>query len=158
MRTWRNGRRTGLKIRFPKGSEGSTPSVRTILSQPAGSAAFELRAETDLAALADRLEVGDLVDLAVDRDGGLLFQVLAEAGLAPVHFLDHIAQGLGLARELPHAAGVFPAEAARQDDACGSNGHRVTLRGRWQGRRPPWAATSAARSSGGRSRSRSHWR
>src|SRR5436305_15234937 len=30
-RTWRNGRRSGLKIRSPKGGMGSTPIVRTIL-------------------------------------------------------------------------------------------------------------------------------
>ena len=28
---WRNGRRNGLKIRFPLGSEGSTPSPGTII-------------------------------------------------------------------------------------------------------------------------------
>src|SRR5271154_1506706 len=92
-------------------------------SAPAGSAAFELGDEEDLAALADHLVIADLVvDLAVDRDGGLLLEVLAEAGKPPVHFLDPVAQGLGLDRELPHAAGIAPAEAARQNDTRGSGG------------------------------------
>ena len=44
------------------------------------SAAFELRDEEDLAAVAELLEIGRLVvDLAVDRDGGFLDEMIAEA-------------------------------------------------------------------------------
>ena len=45
----------------------------------AGLTPFELGDEEDLAAGADRLKIGGLVDLAVDRDGGFLFEVVAEA-------------------------------------------------------------------------------
>ena len=33
MGGWRNGRRGGLKIRWPKGHEGSTPSPPTLLKR-----------------------------------------------------------------------------------------------------------------------------
>jgi hypothetical protein len=33
---------------------------------------------------ADRLEIGGLVDLTVDRDGGFFFEVMAEAGVKRV--------------------------------------------------------------------------
>src|SRR5579862_2564925 len=93
---------------------GGGPGIRAARRPPwAGSAAFELGDEEDFAALTDRLVVSDLVDLAVDRDGGFFLQVLAEAGIAPIHFLNHVAQDLCLDLELPHAAGVAPAEAAR---------------------------------------------
>jgi hypothetical protein len=44
------------------------------------SADFELGDEKDLAAGADRLEIGGLVDLAVNRDGGFLLELVADAG------------------------------------------------------------------------------
>src|SRR5438105_4324248 len=74
-----------------------------------GSAAFELGDEEDFRAGLERLEVADLVDLAVDGDGGLLLEVLAQAGIEPVHFLDDAAQRLRRDGELPHPAGVAPA-------------------------------------------------
>ena len=40
--------------------------------------AFEFWDEEDFGAGADRLEIGGLVDLAVDGDGGFLFEVVAE--------------------------------------------------------------------------------
>ena len=43
------------------------------------SAAFEFGNEENLAAGLDRLEIGGFVDLAVDRDGGLFFEVVAQA-------------------------------------------------------------------------------
>jgi hypothetical protein len=64
---------------------------------------LELRNEKDLAALGDRLEIGSLVDRAVDRDGGFFFQVQAQAGVEAVHFLDDAAQVPGLDREFAHA-------------------------------------------------------
>ena len=41
---------------------------------------FKLGDEEDRAAGADQLEMGGLVYLAVDRDGGLFFEVVAQAG------------------------------------------------------------------------------
>src|SRR5712692_5368528 len=76
--------------------------------------AFELGDEEDLAAFADRLEIGGLVDRAVDRDGGFFDEVLAEAGVEAVHFLDDAAQVLGLDREFAHTAGVAAAEPGRE--------------------------------------------
>ena len=76
---------------------------------------FELGDEEDLAARADRLEIGGLVDLAVDCDGGFFLEVVAEAGIEPVHFLDNTAQVFGLDRKFAHAAGVPPAEAGGED-------------------------------------------
>ncbi len=43
-----------------------------------------------------RLEIADLVDLAIDRDRGFLLQMLAEPGIEPVQFLDHAAQAFRL--------------------------------------------------------------
>jgi hypothetical protein len=48
--------------------------------------------EEDFAAGADRLEIGGFVDLAVDRDGGFFFEMVAEAGLAFIHFSNDAAQ------------------------------------------------------------------
>src|SRR5712691_1637636 len=97
------------------------------------SAAFELGDEEDLAAPADFLEVGRLiVDRAVDRDGGFLDEVFAEAGVAAIELLEHVAHRRRFDVELPHAAGVAPAETARQRDVsggCGSRGHRALCRG-----------------------------
>src|SRR5690348_9433065 len=114
----------------------------------AGSAAFELGDEEDFAALADRLVIGDVVDFAVDRDGGFLLQMLAEPGVAAIHLLDHVAQGLGFDLEFPRAAGVPAAETARQNDARGSDRHRTgpasglrTMpRAPRRGQPAPWAA------------------
>jgi hypothetical protein len=38
---------------------------------------FELGDEEDFAAFADRLEIGGLVERAVDSDGGFFFEMLA---------------------------------------------------------------------------------
>jgi hypothetical protein len=38
---------------------------------------FELGDQEELGARADRLEIGGFVDLAVDGDGGFLFEVVA---------------------------------------------------------------------------------
>jgi len=51
------------------------------------------------------------VDLAVDRDGGLFFEVVAEPRVELVHLADHAAQVFGLDLKLAHAAGIAPAEA-----------------------------------------------
>jgi hypothetical protein len=56
------------------------------------------------------------VDLAVDGDGGFLFEVMAEPRIEFVHFLDDAAQVPGLDSELAHAAGVAPAEAGGEDN------------------------------------------
>jgi len=71
---------------------------------------FEFGDEEDFAAFADRLEIGGLVDGAVDGDGGFFFEALAEAGVEAVHCFDDAAQVLGLDREFAHAAGVAAAE------------------------------------------------
>ena len=55
---------------------------------PSVLSAFEFGDEEDFAAFADRLEIGDFMDCAVDGDGGLFFEMLAEAGVGAVHFLD----------------------------------------------------------------------
>ena len=61
------------------------------------------------------LEIAGLVvDLAVDRDGGFRFEMLAETGIQPVQCLDHVAQAFRLDLEFAHAAGIAAAEAARQ--------------------------------------------
>jgi hypothetical protein len=65
------------------------------------------------------LEIGGFVDGAVDRDGGFFFEVLAEAGVEPVHFLDDAAQVPGLDREFAHAAGVAAAEPGGEQNPRG---------------------------------------
>src|SRR5215469_17725203 len=75
-----------------------------------GLSALELGDEEDFAAFADRLEIGGLMEGAVDRDGGLLFEMLTEAGVEAVHLLDDAAQVFGLDLEFAHAAGVAAAE------------------------------------------------
>src|SRR5207237_10386637 len=59
-------------------------------------APLQLRDEEDLAARPDRLVIADLVALAVDRDRGLLDQMLAEPRQELVHRLDHAAHARGL--------------------------------------------------------------
>ena len=51
---------------------------------PSVLSAFEFGDEEDFAAFADRLEIGGLVDGAVDRDGGFFFEVVAETRVEPV--------------------------------------------------------------------------
>jgi hypothetical protein len=80
---------------------------------------LEFGDEEDFATFADRLEVGGLVDCAVDRDGGFFDEMLAEAGVEAVHFLDDAAQVLGLDRELALAAGVAAAEPAGERNPRG---------------------------------------
>src|SRR5437762_11262304 len=88
---------------MPGTSPGKTVfGVAEERKRPGGGAltAFELRDEEDLAALADLLEIAGLVvDLAVDRDGGLLFKVLAKPRIELVERLDHVAQALRLDRK-----------------------------------------------------------
>src|SRR5436305_1549445 len=80
-------------------------------------AAFELWDKEDFAARADPLKIArGVVDLAVDRDGGLLLEVLAEPGIELVERLDDVAKALRLDVEFALAGGVAPAEPARQDD------------------------------------------
>src|ERR1700737_450785 len=64
---------------------------------------LEFGDEEDFAAVADRLEIGGLVDRAVDRDGGFFDEVLAEAGVEAVHFLCDAAQVPGRDREFAPA-------------------------------------------------------
>ena len=52
------------------------------------SAAFEFGDEEDFTTGTDRLEIGGLVDLAVDRDGGLFFEVVTEPRVELVHLAD----------------------------------------------------------------------
>src|SRR4051812_7742620 len=79
---------------------------RTSRDDEAALTALDLRDEEHLGARRDRLEVAGLVDRAVDRDGGLLLQVLAQTGEQPVHLPDNAAEVLRLDLELRHAAGV----------------------------------------------------
>src|SRR5215472_2583404 len=98
---------------------GTNPAVRQKKNE-AASAAFQLGDEEDLAALAQLLEVpGLVVDLAVDRDGRLRFEMLAEPGIHLIERLDDVAQALRLDLELPPAAGIAAAEAARERYLCG---------------------------------------
>src|SRR5262245_43712389 len=76
--------------------------------------ALDLRDEEDFAALAERLQIADLVDLAVDGDGGLFFEMRAEARIELVERLDDAAQVSRRDLEFAHAAGVAAAEPARQ--------------------------------------------
>ena len=100
--------------------------VRVILQradrQYEESATFEFGDEEDLATRADRLEIGGLVEGAVDRDGGFFFEVMAQARVELVHRLDDAAQVSGFDLKFAHAAGVAPAEAGGEDYACG---HRL---------------------------------
>src|ERR1700751_1351012 len=73
-------------------------------------APFEFGDEEDFAPLPDRLEISGLVDGAVDRDGGFLYKVLAEAGVEAVHFPDNAAQVPRFDGEFAHAAGVAATE------------------------------------------------
>jgi addiction module RelE/StbE family toxin len=77
---------------------------------------FELWDEEDLAARADRLEIGGLVDRAVDCDDGFFFAVVAQAGVELVHRLDDAAQVPGLDLKFAHPAGVAAAEPCGEDD------------------------------------------
>src|SRR5215472_4950287 len=58
--------------------------------------ALDLRNEEHLRPGRDRLEIAGLVDRPVDRDGGLLLQVLAQPRKQPVHLADDPAQVLRL--------------------------------------------------------------
>jgi len=86
------------------------------------SSTLKLGDEEDFAAFADRLEIGGLVERAVDRYSGFFDEVFAEAGVEAVHFLDDAAQILGLDREFAHAAGVAAAEPAGEDNPRGHVG------------------------------------
>src|SRR5208283_4750890 len=109
---------------------------------------FELGDEKDLAARADRLEIGGLVDGTIDRDGGFFDEMLAQTGVEFVHRFDDAAQVFGLDRKFAHAASVPPAEAGGEDDA---RSHRSSLSSNRHGRAPsrgpsadglvPWAST-----------------
>jgi hypothetical protein len=59
------------------------------------------------------------VDLAVDRDGGFLLEVVAEAGLEFIHFSNGVAQVFGIDSEFAHSTGVAPAEAGGEDNPRG---------------------------------------
>src|SRR6267142_5489831 len=83
------------------------------------SATFEFGDEEDLATRADRLEIGGLVEGAVDRDGGFFFEVMAQARVELVHRLDDAAQVSGFDLKFAHAAGVAAAEAGGEDYARG---------------------------------------
>jgi len=83
------------------------------------SSSFELGDEEDLGARAERLEIGGLVEGAVDRDGGFLFEVVAQARVELVHRLDDCAQVFRLDREFAHPAGVAAAKAGGEDDPRG---------------------------------------
>src|SRR5579872_6904886 len=105
-----------------RSSGGCRSASPPYMKLPTGSAAFELRDEEDFAALADLLEIGRLVvNLAVNRDRGLLLKVLAEPRMEPVERLDHVAHRRRLDIELALAAGIAAGEPARQDDV---RGHR----------------------------------
>src|SRR3984893_11394184 len=146
------------------GRSCARPCARSLGGTPSGairrnSAAFKFGDEEDLAAFADRLEIGGLVERAVDGDGGFFFEVVAETRVELVHGLDDAAQIPGLDGEFAHPAGVPPAEAGGKHDArlvCSHRTNRPPRRGR--GRRAPWGATWAVRSGGGGSHCRSRWR
>src|SRR5260370_18475651 len=76
---------------------------RDLVTKPT-SPPFELGDEKDLAAFADRLEIGGLVDRAVDRDGGFFDEVLAEAGGEAVPFPEDAPQVPGLHPGIPRPA------------------------------------------------------
>src|ERR1700683_3848907 len=91
---------------FPRGMSGRSMapayrrgggfSVRPLRRQRP-SAAFELGDEEHLAALTQLLEVsGGVVDRTIDRDGGLLLEVVAEPRIHLVERLDDVAQGARL--------------------------------------------------------------
>ena len=54
---------------------------------------------------------------AVDRDGGLFFEVVAQSGVELVHRLDDAAQISGLDLKFAYSAGVAAAEPGGEDDA-----------------------------------------
>src|SRR5215813_13673309 len=97
------------------------PKVVAAMPSPALSP-FQLGDEEDLGAWAERLEIGGLVESAIDRDGGFFFEMVSQARVELVHRFDDPPQVLGLDRELAHPAGVAAAKAGGEDDACG---HRL---------------------------------
>src|SRR5438270_14003981 len=93
----------------------------SLTAEPVGRvlSPFELGDEEDLAARANRLEIGGLVDGAVDRDGGFFFEVMAEAGVELVHRLYDAAQVAGLDLKFVHPAGVAAAEPGGEHNPGG---------------------------------------
>src|ERR1700730_16538114 len=87
--------------------------------QAPGASPFELGDEEHLATRADRLEIGGLVERAVNGDGGLLLKVMAQAGEKLVHRLDDPAQILGLDLKFAYPAGVAAAEPGGEDNPRG---------------------------------------
>src|SRR5579872_4269138 len=73
--------------------------------RPARSAAADLRDQHDLAAGVERLEVGVLKDLAVDRHRHRLVDLPAEPGKAALEFGNHAAHGVGFDLDLALPAG-----------------------------------------------------
>src|SRR5579883_3047092 len=158
-KTWMRGTSPRMTARESLGQREAQPdsSSRTAVGQAPGdddrgrvkrcmprprSAALELRDEEDLRAGFHGLVVADvLVDLAVDGDGGLVLEVVAEPVIETVELFEDAAEVLGLDRELLDALRVAPAQAAREHHARGCH-HRVTPSD--QAPPAPSAATSAA--------------
>jgi hypothetical protein len=80
--------------------------------------AFELGDKEDLAARADRLEMGGLVDRAIHRDGGFFDEVLAQTGVEPVHRLDDTAQVPSLHSEPARSRVRREEEFQHRQDGC----------------------------------------
>src|SRR5579859_2550899 len=90
------------------------------------SAAADLGDQEDLAGGGEGCEEGVLVDLAVDGDGHLPLDVLAEPGVAAVELTDRLAHRAGVDLELGDITGEVTARGIGGDDA--RHGARPPLR------------------------------
>jgi hypothetical protein len=79
------------------------------------------------------------VDGAVDREGGFFFEVLAQAGVEPVQFLDYATEVPQTSTVNSHPAGVPSVEAA-PPSLVGTDPPEPRRR-----RRGPWVAVSTIR-------------
>jgi hypothetical protein len=77
-----------------------------------------MKNEEHLAARANRLEIGGLVDGAVDRDGGFLFEVVAETRVEPVRC--HAAALIEAAAAIGPPVSAFLAASSLKDNGAKS--------------------------------------
>src|SRR5205823_14392175 len=80
------------------------------------SAAADLGDQHDLAVGVKPRLIGILEDLAVDRDGHALVDLMAKAGKTPVELSDHPAHRIGLDLDFGLAAGKAAGRLAGDDD------------------------------------------
>src|SRR5215831_4565596 len=110
-----------------------------VVGRLGASAAADLRYQADFAVGAKRLQIGVLVDRAVDRDRHAVLDLAAEPGETAVELEDQPAHRRRLDLELGQAAGELADRRARDGDAR----HAASAATSCRSPHAPWAATSA---------------